>query len=93
MRPLTKPKERGYTTAKVQKNSKRVLQCLSAVSYAELGWDKRCLRTIFFALIRSNLDYRAPGWQPFEALRREADITNYATTRKRIVLKGAKKAR
>ena len=107
---------------KVEAKTTRSLRCLRAVSHADWGWDKRSLRTIFFALTRSNLDYAAPGWQPWvsdtgmmkleriqnralraitgqyqssplEALRLETDVPSYATTRKRIVLKAAEKAR
>jgi hypothetical protein len=38
---------------------------ISAVSHSEWGWDKQHLTQLFYAYVRSQLDYAGPGWQPW----------------------------
>ena len=41
------------------------LRALQAVAHSKWGWQKHNLRSIFFAFVRSRLDYAAPAWQPW----------------------------
>ena len=50
---------------KIEKESSKQLNLMRAVSHAEWGWDRSSLRTLFFALVRSKLNYAAAAWQPW----------------------------
>ena len=41
------------------------IRIIRATAHTSLGWSRSTLKMAFHALIRSNLDYAAPGWQPW----------------------------
>ena len=41
------------------------INALKTVSHTTWGWRKSSVRTLFYALVRSKLDYAAPAWQPW----------------------------
>ncbi len=38
---------------------------ISAVAHSKWGWDKQHLTQLYYAYVRSQLDYAGPGWQPW----------------------------
>ena len=41
------------------------LKLLAAISYSEWGWPKDSVRMMYYAFMRSKLDYASPAWQPW----------------------------
>ena len=41
------------------------LGMLASVENSHWGWDKHHLRQLYFAYMRSKMDYSGPGWQPW----------------------------
>ena len=49
----------------VSKKAVAKTKIISAVSHSKWGWDKQHLTQLFYAYVRSQLDYAGPGWQPW----------------------------
>ena len=61
--------DRQLTFAKhledVMKQAASKTKMIAAVSHSKWGWDKQHLTQLFYAYIRSKLDFAGPGWQPW----------------------------
>ena len=54
----------SHTTI-VCKEASGKLKLIAAVGNSKWGWRKQNLRKLYYAYIRSKLDYSGPGWQPW----------------------------
>ena len=64
---MTFDRELTFTshTTNVCKEASGKLKLIAAVGNSKWGWRKQNLRKLYYAYIRSKLDYSGPGWQPW----------------------------
>ena len=49
----------------VSKSASAKIKIICAVGNSKFGWDKEHLKKLYYAYVRSKLDYAGPGWQPW----------------------------
>ena len=54
-----------YILLSIRNPSSDKTRILAALAHTEWGWRKPQLKNVFFAHVRSVLDYAAAGWQPW----------------------------
>ena len=52
-------------TVEVCKAASNKVGMIAAVGNSQWGWNKEHLRQLYFAFLRSKMDYSGPGWQPW----------------------------